>query len=63
MMPMALGLLWLEMEILSRLTIERSAGPVLLGPSGQGRADSCAASVRERAWSGVIKALFSSSRL
>ncbi len=32
MMPIALGLLWLEMEILSRLTIERSASPTLLGP-------------------------------
>ena len=32
MMPIALGMLWLEMEILSRLTIERSASPTLLGP-------------------------------
>lgn len=32
MMPIALGLLWLEMEILSRLTIERTASPTLLGP-------------------------------
>lgn len=32
MPPIALGLLWLEMEILSRLTIERGSGPTLLSP-------------------------------
>ena len=37
MMPVALGLLWLEMQVLARCLVESVRAPVPIGLAGEGR--------------------------